>query len=421
MPAIGRLLDRETSRRTELLDITVSNFLPIVGVVALDWSAAALLLLYWLELGIDAFWALVRALFAGRPPDLDADALLVGPLATRQPTLSIPSTDLRIYLATVVGLPILVPILAGVWLLAGALLVGPVQAPSSAALGSVVLAAVGIFVTTGSTTARSYFLDGAYRKHNARTAFSGLFFRICTVFLGGILTLTFITAATEGPQAEIGSLDPGVAGLPLLLTIVLFKLGSDVLGVYSDRLTVYFRSYDAEYGWLAPPPESSAIEEALPDAPDRLRPSRRGLLLGSPFRLPAHPGSAYLGGLGLLVAGLFALGEAWVVVAPVVAVSVAVPVCLLCLDTLFRYGAVEYRAGPDRGALVAYDRRFDTSLWRIESWDEHGLRIEKTVVDRLLGTETVVIEHDDGEHRLPHLPDASPVVAVFDRAPERPG
>jgi hypothetical protein len=41
---------------------------PVVGLLAFDTSAAALLVFYWLELGVLMIWATVRALFAGKLP-----------------------------------------------------------------------------------------------------------------------------------------------------------------------------------------------------------------------------------------------------------------------------------------------------------------------------------------------------------------
>lgn len=419
MPLVGRVLGTENSRRTELLSVVVSNALPIVGVGVLDWSAAALLFLYWLELGTDSVWALARALFAGRPPAIDTDGLLVGPLAARQLSLSVPRTGLRVYLTTGLTFPVTVLIVAAVWLLTGALLIGPLPEPSSDTLVGVTVASVGIFVSTGVTTVRNYFYNGEYRNHNSQTAFRGLLPRMATVFLSGIITLTLITAATEGPEANLGSLDPTSIGLPLLLTIVCLKATSDVFEVYSDRLAVYFKSYDEEYGWQEAPPQASVIDRTLTDAPDRIRPVRWARVIGGPFRLTQHPGSAYLGGLGLLVAALFAIGGLWDIVAAIVVASLCVPLLLLCFDQLLRYGTLEYRIDPDAGALVAYDRLFGTAMWRVESWDESGLRVERTPLDSLLGTETVTIEHADGEYVLPHVPDSNPVVAVFDRQPER--
>ena len=419
MPFTRRVLYAGDSRRTELVSAIVSNALPVVGVGLFDWSAAALLFLYWFELGVDSVWALVRAVFAGRPPEIESGTLLIGPLAARQFSLAVPRTGLRVYLTTLLVLPVTVLILAGVWLFTGALLIGPLPEPSTETVTGVLLATVGIFVLTGVTTVRNYFYNGEYRNHNSTTAFRGLLPRIVTVFFGGIITLALITAATEGPEAELGSLDPTVVGLPLVLMVVCFKFTSDLLGVYSDRLAVYFKSYDAEYGWQTAPPKARSVDGTLTDAPERVRPVRWGRVIGGLLRFPYHPGNLFLGGMGLFVALLFAIGSAWDIVAVIVLASVSIPAFLLCFDQLLRYGTVEYRIDPDAGALVAYDRLFHRALWRIESWEESTLRVEQTPLDSLLGTETVTIEHADGEYILPHVPDATVVVAVFDRQPER--
>ncbi|GCF16216.1 hypothetical protein Harman_41510 [Haloarcula mannanilytica] len=185
MPLARRLLSTENSRRTELLSISVANVLPVIGVVLLDWSAAGLLLLYWLELGIDSVWALVRSLFAGRPPEIETDSVLVGALAARQYSLSVPRTGLRVYLTTVVVLPLTVLIIASAWLLTGALLIGPLPAPSSNTITGVTAAALGIFISSGVLTVRNYFYNGEYRRHNSQTAFRGLLFKMVTVILAG--------------------------------------------------------------------------------------------------------------------------------------------------------------------------------------------------------------------------------------------
>ncbi len=46
----------------------VASSVPVVGLLAFDTSAAALLVFYWLELGVLMIWATVRALFAGKLP-----------------------------------------------------------------------------------------------------------------------------------------------------------------------------------------------------------------------------------------------------------------------------------------------------------------------------------------------------------------
>lgn len=420
MPSTGGRLAPRPSRRVALLGIVLANSIPVVGVVALGWNAAALVLLYWLELGVDSLWALVRALFAGRPPDLDRGGLLVGPLAARRPALSVPRTGLRIHLTTLVTLPIAAAVLSVALLFGATVAVAPLGTPPDDVLASVLLATAGIFCATGGTTLWEYFYRGGYRSHSSGTAIAGVFFRIATAFVTVVVTVGAIAAASaDSPDAELGTLDPAAVGLPILLVIVGLKFGSDLLGAYSDRLAVYFESFDREYGWAEPPSEPTIVDRSLSDAPRRVRPTRWGRLLGGPLRLPRHPGALSLGAMGLAVAALFAIGGVWRTVALLAAASLAVPVVLVSLDHLLRYGALEYRVAPEGGAVVAYDRLFGTALWRVEAWDERALRVERTPVDALLGTETVTIELDDDEYVLPHLPDAEAVLAAFDRRPER--
>ena len=52
----------------KLVSVVVANTIPVVGLLAFDMSAAALLTFYWLELGVLSVWAIVRALFAGKRP-----------------------------------------------------------------------------------------------------------------------------------------------------------------------------------------------------------------------------------------------------------------------------------------------------------------------------------------------------------------
>ncbi|MDZ5810638.1 DUF6498-containing protein [Halorubrum sp. AD140] len=421
MPASDRSIPLRSiarGRRPRAVGLLVSNLLPLVGVVVLGWSAAALVTLYWLELGIATLWAVVRALFAGRPSAIEPETLITGPLAAKRVAFPLPRTDLRVHLSTLLVLLVAVPVLALVWLVAGAVTAGVVAdgGLASAAASTVALAALGIFVTEAATTVVEYFYEGEYREHSAQTAIRGVFFRAGTVFVGGVVAVTLIGAATVGPDAELSAVAPDAVGLPLLVAVVLVKFAFDLAGLYRDRLVAVDESSSLEIGWAHDPPAIDPIDDPLPDASRRVRPARRGRLVGWIAALPRHPGAVAPGVVCLFVAGLFAVGGAWATVGLLVVGGVATSVLLLALDDWLRYGAVEYRVGED--ALVAYDRRFDAALWRVEPWDETVLRVERDPLDERLGTASVVIELEDDERRLPRLTDVDPVLAVFDRAAE---
>ena len=406
-------------RRNRVLALLVSNLLPLAGVVALGWNAGALVFLYWFELGITSFWAVVRALFAGRPSEVERDGLIIGPLAARRAAIPVPGTDLRIRLSTLLVLPVVVPALAGVWFVAGTVTVGLAVDGGLApdALGSVTLAVLAIFATEGATTLVDYIHNGSYREHSAQTAIRGVFFRAGAVAVGGIVAVTLVGAATAGTDAELSAVDPGAVGLPLLVGVVGVKAGFDLAGVYRDRLAAFDESSTLEIGWASDPPAADAGADPLPDAPRRVRPTRRSRLLGGVAAAPRHPGVASLGVLCLLGGLLFATGRVWPVASLLFAAGVALPALLLGIDHWLRHGVVEYRAGD---ALVAYDRLFETALWRVEPWDETDLRVRRGWLDRRLGTETVVIQLRDDEYRIPGLADSEPVLSVFDRRAERP-
>jgi hypothetical protein len=383
-------------------------------VVGFGWSISSLLLLYWFELGVDAFWAIVRMVIAGRPPTVDSDGLFVGPLAARQPTVAVPGTDLEIYLLTVVGLPVLLPIVGLAWLFAGAVLVGPLADLNSATIGSVTGVALGIFFATGGTTIRTYVLTGAYRDHNARTAFGGLLLKLIIVFFAGLFTVTFVAAATVGPEAELAAVEPSAVGVPLLVVVVGLKFTSEYLSLYRDRLAVYFRTYDRQYGWQQPPPTPTRIDDTLAEPAPTVRPHRWGRRLGGLVRLTDHRGVALLGLGGLLGAGVAGLDGQWAVATVLAGLTLGGVVGLLCLDHYLRYGSVTYRIGADQAALVAYDRRFETPIWRLDAADIDELHRERTAVDAVLDTTTLRLVRGDDEYTLPHLVEPAPVVAVVD-------
>ena len=408
-------------RRPRTAALLVSNLLPLVGVVALGWNAAALMTLYWFELGSASLYAVVRALFAGRPSEIDRDALIAGPLAQRRLALSIPRTSLRIRLSSLLVLPIAVPVLAVAWLFVGGLTVGVVAdgGLAPAVLDTVTLAVVAVFVGGAATTAVEYFGRGEYRDHSAQTALRGVFARAAAVFLGAIFTVTLVGAATVGTEAEIGAVDPDAVGLPLLLGIVAVKAAFDLAGLYGDRLAAFDESSALDLGLSYEPPSPEPPDGSVGEPARTVRQPLSARLAGAATTPIGHPGLWYVAAIPALGAALFAIGGEWATATALAAIAVGVPLFLAALDHELRHGLVAYRAGD--GALVARDRLSGVPLWRVEPWDETDLRVERGRLDRRLGTETVVIELRDDERRIPGLADPEPVLGVFDRCPARPG
>jgi len=417
-PRLGALV---RGRRPRALAFVASNVLPLVGVVVLGWNAAALMTLYWFELGIASFWAVVRGVFAGRPSEIERDVLISGPLAQRRVGLSLPRTDLQIRLSSLLVLPIVVPILAVVWLIVGTLTVGVVAdgGLAPAALDTVALAILAVFAGEAATTLVEYFGRGEYRDHSAQTAVRGVFARGAAIFLGALFTVTVVGAATLEGDAPIAALDPDAVGLPLLLGIVAVKAAFDLAGLYGDRLAAFDESSALDLGLSYEPPATESVDGSVAEPAQTVRQSVGARLAGAAVTPMGHPGLWYLAAVPALGAALFAVGGDWATAAALVGVAIAVPLALGALDHELRYGLVSYRAGAD--ALVARDRLFGVALWRVEPWDETDLRVTRGRLDRRLGTETVVIELRDDEYRIPGIADPEPVLSVFGRRAERPG
>jgi len=416
-PRLGALT---RGRRPRAIAFVASNVLPLVGVVALGWNAAALMTLYWFELGIASFWAVVRALFAARPSEIERDVLISGPLAQRRMGLSIPRTDLRIRLSSLLVIPIVVPILTVVWLIVGTLTVGVVAdgGLAPAALDTVALAVLAVFAGEAATTLVEYFGRGEYRDHSAQTAVRGVFARGAAIFLGALFTVTVVGAATLEGDAPIAALDPDAVGLPLLLGIVAVKAAFDLAGLYGDRLAAFDESSALDLGLSHEPPSPEPIDGSVAEPVHTVRQSVSARLAGAAVTPMGHPGLWYLAVVPALGGALFAIGGDWATAVALLAIAVGVPLALGALDHELRYGLVSYRAGAD--ALVARDRLFGVTLWRVEPWDETDLRVTRGRLDRRLGTETVVIELRDDEHRIPGIADPDPVLSVFGREADRP-
>jgi hypothetical protein len=425
MAPVGRIRRRFSP---ELLAVIVANTLPIVGIVALGWNVVALVVLYWIELAVSFCFALLRATFAGRPSEYgrpsedDSDPPILGALRRKRASLSLPWTEVGIRLSTLPVLVFAVPFMSAVWFFAGVVTVGIVapESPDSGMVETVVIAGFGVFLTELARTGFEYFYRGGYREHSAQTALQGELFRGVAIGIGG-LAIAFLAAVVSGSVAAdepISSLDPSVVGTPVLIGIVLVKLAFDLADVYSDRLVELDESSSFRLGFAYEPPTEEPIDTSLSADATRLRPGLRARVLGGITQLGRQPGAWLIGVFPFLIGVLLALGQLWVIVVALLVLSVVLPVLVAQVDYWLRHGWVEYRTDGD--AVVAYDRLFRTPLWRVEPWDETGLRVERDRVDAWLDTATVVIELPGTERRLPQLPDVDPILETFDRRPDRP-
>lgn len=409
---------RRYSPQSETIAVIVANALPLVGVVVFGWDLVALVFLYWFELGILSFWALVKALFAGRPSEFDADPLIGGTLASKRTAIPVPFTDLEVRLSTLPVVAVGAPILTLVWFFAGVTTVGVIgpEAPDSDTLVLVTLSAFGIFLSEGASTLIEYFHQQGYREHSAQTAIQGVFMRAAVIAIGGLLTATFVGLAANSVSSDdpITAIDPTVIGLPILIGIILVKFSFDLGSLYRKRLAAFDEASYFELGWAYEPPARESIDPVRA-VDERLRPTLLGRLIGgiSATNVRHHPGALGIGGFLLLISLLFMTGRAWDIALVFVGASLAVPMVVLTIDHGLRYGGVEYRISEE--TIVAYDRLFQTRLWRVEPWDESGLHVERGRLHKWLNTSTVVIECPDRELRLPHLANPDPILDVFDR------
>lgn len=394
----------------ELSTLLVANLVPILGIVAFDLSVLELLTLYWLELGVVCFWAVVRATFAGRPMERNGDPILLGALDAKQTSIPVPIVSADIRLMTIPTLLFVTPILTGLWLLVGALVVGPVANvnPNADPSWWLVVGAFGIFIAAGWRTVTTYFRDGEYQEHNVATALQSVVTEGATVLIASVVAL--LAAAlivSNGGAGESPRAVERVATGPLVAVVVSIRLLTDLAGYHSDgRLGSGLWSLVGR-GDAYSPPERETIETTLSGAPIELRPPPLGRLLPPASHLRTHPGPWLLTPLAFLAASLAVFEGATRTAGGLVLLGVGVPLGLIHLDYWIRYAGVEYRL--DSSAIVAADTLFRTPLWRYESLAHHEVRIERDAVDRWLGTSTVIVDRGDRLTRLPRLEDTTPI------------
>jgi hypothetical protein len=387
---------KPTGRRPELLAAVCTNAVPLVGVAFFEWSLAAVLLIYWFELGVMLVLAAVRALFAQLPPQHPSDGLVVGATRHKRGGLSVPWTDTEIPVAHLPVLVVAVPAFGAVWFVAGGVgfagleTAGVSFSEENAAAG---LAIIGVTVGRSIETLYGYFLAGRHHEVNAQLALRTAVWPILVVgaalFFGG---------------AGVSAGAPPVA---LLGGVVVGKFLLDLAGVYDDRLEAFDERTYISFGWATDAPEWPAIDEELSEPVEVVRPRPAGVLLGGVGRGLRSPAIGLSGIIGLLAVLLtLASGDVTLLVGfgGVALAALVVLGAVGAADRAVRHLTMEYRVGDDL-AVLGYDRLLREPQWRVPAWRIEAAETRETVADRLLGTETLVVNHDDRTIRIPAVPD----------------
>jgi hypothetical protein len=214
--------------------VVVANAVPIVGLVGFDTSGTGLLVFYWLEFTVLSLWALVRAVFSGKPRESDADHPTIGDHIDGDAGIPIPWTSVTIRYRTIPALIVIVPLLAVVWAGFGGVVVGPVVAanPGAEPPQWVIAGTVTVFATEGGRTAVEYFYRGEYRNATVWMPVQGLFWQ-GLVLVGAGLAIVLI--AREFAEGNSVTLEEAASG-PMLALVVFGKFAVDLTAYYlSDR------------------------------------------------------------------------------------------------------------------------------------------------------------------------------------------
>ncbi|WP_424003958.1 DUF6498-containing protein [Haloarcula salina] len=392
-----------SDRRTQLLIAVSTNAVPVVGVLFLDWSLAALLLIYWFELGIGLGFAALRGLFAQRPSEAANDPLLIGAVQHKRGGVDIPGTRLSIQIANVPVVLFALPAFGVAWVFVGAAAIGGADQAIAGdpiderAAMTFLLGICGVFVGRGYETLTEYFLDGAYEDASVQRALQSGIWPVVVVGM----------AMAVGGMAAAAGFPPSVA----IAAAVGGKSLFDVADVYRDRLVAFDERDRIDLGLASEPDEWTPIETELRPPVDRVRPARVPLVIDGVVRGLSVTAVWFIAGLGALLCGvLVASGsiDGAVFTGQVIAALLVVAAGVGVLDRVIRHGAMEYRVGRD---AVGYDRLFGTAQWRVAGRQLSQGERDQTLADRLCGTETVVVEHDGRDIRIPHLEDGSALEA----------
>mgnify|MGYP006983205402 FL=1 len=194
-----------------LISVIVANGAPIIGILGFQTSTAAILLFYWLELGVLAIWALIRALFAGEVPEVNTDQTIFSKSTLnkysrwRENYFPIPWTNISIYYGTIPAVIFFVPLLTAVWLGFGGFVAGPVVDATDTTETPlwVITGAIAVFSFEGGQTMIGYLYTGSYQNTNAWMPVKQVFVHGFVLTLAGFFILIFAREFAESRTVTI--------------------------------------------------------------------------------------------------------------------------------------------------------------------------------------------------------------------------
>jgi len=401
-------------RSSRLLAVVAANGTPVVGVLALGWSLGAVVVLYWVELGVALALAAVRATVAERPPADPPNALVVGAASRKRGWLSLPGTALRVRVGNLPAVAVAVVGFGAAWLASGAVAIGALESGAGGVLGgasrpTLALGVAGVVVGRAGETVRSFVRDGRFRTVDAGLALRSGAWPV--VVVGLVLVVGGLGVAAGAPDALL--LGGVVAGKALL----------DVAGAYADRLRTFDERTATRFGWATEPGQPRTVEPLTGDPDVVLRPHPAAVLLGGALAGLRRDVILVLlvVGAGGVALALLAGDAAPLVVAGVFSgAALSLLVVLGALDAAVAHLAMEYRV---RGDAVGHDRLLGEPQWRTPAWRLAAADVQRSAVDRLVGTDTLVVAAGDRTVRLAHVDDAAAVRRAADGAtrPDAPG